>query len=201
MIDDYDAEDSAIQRRVPCNQVSLVLHDHDVMNTCCYVNPGCEDEYNSEAPGLQARVRDGQPIQEALRATLIEWFGDVVLGNRSLSALSDDIARVLQTDGSLKLVLVADTEFREELLSPDHPSVFSQARFVALPADLPHLDGADRAARIRSLIQEHYHANQGRLEAGGRIIRYMFFGAEGRATQYAVDGELLEGNTFFFPAS
>jgi len=201
MIDEYDAEEGSTERKIPCNQISLVLHDHDVMNTCCYVNPGSEDEYNGEAPSLQARVRDGLPIQEALRATLIEWFGEIVLGNRSISALSDDVARVFEADGSLRPVLAADTEHREELLSPEHPSVFSQTRFVALPTDLLHMDDTEQVARIRGLIQEHHHFHQGSLESGGRILRYMFFDAEGRATQYTVEGQPLGGDTFSIPAN
>jgi hypothetical protein len=193
MTDVYDSDSDAydegpVERRVPCNQVSLVLHDHDLLNTCCFVNPGCEDEYNSEARSLQTRVREGQPVQEALRATLIEWFGETLLGDRNISALSDDLGRVFKADRSLKPVLVADMEHREELLSPENPSVFSQARFVTLPENLVQLSIADQADRIRSLIQEHHHINQGELESCGKILRYMFFDADGTATQYAVDG-------------
>src|SRR5690606_20164539 len=115
------------------------------------------------------------------------------------TALGNDIARVFEADGSLKPVLVADTEHRLELHSPEHPSVFSQARFVALPAELGRLAIEDRDNLIGSLIQEHHSANQGTLEPLGKILRYMFFDAAGTATQYAVDGQSLPPGTVFFP--
>jgi hypothetical protein len=55
------------------SRISEVLFDHDPMNTCCKEND-CFDEYDSIAQSAFDKLSNGQPIDEAISETLIDWF-------------------------------------------------------------------------------------------------------------------------------
>lgn len=64
--------------------VNRALFLCDPMHTCCVEND-CHDEYERIAAGILERLKDGQPLESAIRTELGDWFDIDMAGRADLT--------------------------------------------------------------------------------------------------------------------
>lgn len=62
-----------MQQELNAIQISKVLFEFDPMETCCKEND-CFDEYDAIARAILQKLAKGQPVDEAVSETLMDWF-------------------------------------------------------------------------------------------------------------------------------
>ncbi|MEX1196334.1 MAG: hypothetical protein WEB57_00540 [Pseudohongiellaceae bacterium] len=75
-------------------RLSRLLFEHDPLRTCCVQNDAF-DEYDRVALSLAERMLAGEAPEPAMRAALVEWFGEELVANASMAALNRALCDLL----------------------------------------------------------------------------------------------------------
>ena len=85
------------------SRLSRALHDLDPMNTCCHVNEGMEDEYDSEARQIVHLLQTDIPLHQAVKLTFDAkfWTGclEEPAREQGLAAVTDRLAEFVSQEG------------------------------------------------------------------------------------------------------
>ena len=90
-----------IHSLISINELSSILWILDPMNTCCGVNPGMCDEYDTEAKKIKDQCSNGESMQQALLNVFEEMFwegcwtrnGSTVSIDTVVAAIEDYLSR------------------------------------------------------------------------------------------------------------
>lgn len=185
-----DSAPARSARRVPADQISLVLYEHDPMNTCCSVNDGMEDEYDTIASHIADLIAKGSPVDDALREALIFWFHTILLQNRDLNAITRDLQTVVRDDHTFRPFVYVETESQHPQERFKVVSLFAEERFWPLDMEFFNLSDAEQDEKIKSMIRANKRVTYQKLKELGDVRGYSLYCPKGYPVLYDLDGNL-----------